>query len=90
MLLRCCTLLLYKISELWAQDFEFTCLNWGGAKGIRTPDLLHAISRQHVRRSTSVQVTVPGSARPSRQVRTGCGTFLLYRPACPVRLPMSA
>ena len=27
------------------------------------------------------------SARPSRQVRTGCGTFLLYRPACPVRLP---
>jgi hypothetical protein len=88
--LRCCILLLYKVREPWAQDFEFTCLTWGGAKGIRTPDLLHAISRQHVHRSTSVQVTVPGSARPSRQVRTGCGTFLLYRPACPVRLPMSA
>ena len=84
--LRCCILLLYKARELGAQDFEFICLNWGGATGIRTPDLLHAISRQHVHRSTSVQVTVPGSARPSRQVRTGCGTFLLYRPACPIRL----
>ncbi len=87
--LRCCILLLYKARERWAQDFEFIYLNWGGAKGIRTPDLLHAISRQHVHRGTSVQVTVPGSTRPSRQVRTGCGTFLLYRPACPARLPMS-
>jgi hypothetical protein len=82
--------LLYKARERWAQDFEFIYLTWGGATGIRTPDLLHAISRQHVHRSTSAQVTVPGSARPSRQVRTGCCTFLLYRPARPVRLPMSA
>ena len=41
--LRCCILLLYKARERWAQDFEFICLNWGGATGIRTPDLLHAI-----------------------------------------------
>jgi hypothetical protein len=69
-LLRCCILLLYQARERWAQDFEFIRLTWGGAKGIRTPDLLHAISRQHVHRSTSVQVIVPRSARPSRQVRT--------------------
>ena len=54
-----------------------------------TPDLLHAISRQHVHRSTSVQVTVPGSTRPSRQVRTGCCTFPLYSSARPVKLAMS-
>jgi len=88
--LRCCILLLYQACELWAQDFEFICLTWGGATGIRTPDLLHAISRQHVHRRTSAQVTVPGSTRPSRQVHTGCGTFPLYRPACLARLPMSA
>ena len=41
--LRCCILLLYKARERWAQDFEFIYLNWGGAKGIRTPDLLHAM-----------------------------------------------
>ena len=49
----------------------------GGAKGTRTPGLLHAISRQHVHRSTSVQVTVPKRAHQSGQVRTGCCTFLL-------------
>ena len=85
--LRCCILLLYKARERWAQDFEFIYLTWGGAKGIRTLDLLHAISRQHIRSRPSPQVTVPGSARPSRQVRTGCCTFALYRPACPVRPP---
>jgi hypothetical protein len=31
----------------------------GGAMGIRTPDLLHAIPRQHVHPRPSVQVTVP-------------------------------
>jgi hypothetical protein len=72
--LSCCT---------WCPDFRVLSVTCG-AKGIRTPDLLHAISRQHVHRSTSAQVTVPGSAHPSRQVRTGCCTFLLYRPACPV------
>jgi len=61
----------------------------GGAKGIRTPDLLHAISRQYVHRSTSVQVTVPERAYQSSQIRNGC-TFPLYRSARPTRLPMSA
>ena len=41
--LRCCILLLYKARELGAQDFEFIYLTWGGATGIRTPDLLHAM-----------------------------------------------
>jgi hypothetical protein len=52
---------------------------------IRTPDLLHAISRQDIHRSPSPQVTVPERARESVQVRTGCGTFLLYesRPLLP-------
>jgi hypothetical protein len=62
----------------------------GGATGIRTPDLLHAISRQHVHQCLSSQVTVPERAHQSGQVCTGCGTFLLYGPVCPVRLPMSA
>jgi hypothetical protein len=68
-----------KARERWAQDFEFTCLTWGGAKGIRTPGLLHAISRQHVHRSPSVQVTVPRRTLASAQIRTGCCTFPLYR-----------
>ena len=46
--LRCCILLLYKARERWAQDFEFICLTWGGAKGIRTPDLLHAMNPRQV------------------------------------------
>ena len=47
--------------------------------GIRTPDLLHAIQRQHVHRSVSAQVTVPGRAWESARMRTCCGTFLLYK-----------
>jgi len=85
--LRCCILLLYKARERWAQDFEFIYLNWGGAKGIRTPDLLHAISRQHVHRCLSSQVTVPERAHRSGQVRTGCCTFALYQSARPTRPP---
>jgi hypothetical protein len=77
-LLRCCILLLYQARERWAQDFEFICLTWGGAKGIRTPDLLHAISRQAVHQRLSSQVTVPERAHQSGQVRTGCCTFPLY------------
>jgi hypothetical protein len=50
----------------------------GGATGIRTPDLLHAISRQAVHQHLSSQVTVPERARLSGQVRTGCCTFPLY------------
>ena len=81
--LRCCILLLYKARELWAQDFELIYLNWGGAKGIRTPDLLHAISRQHIHSSTYLQVSVSGRPYRSSQIQTGCGTFLLYSPGCP-------
>jgi hypothetical protein len=51
--------------------------------GIRTPDLLHAISRRPIHRSTSVQVTVPQRALQSAQVRVSCGTFVLYSP--PIR-----
>jgi hypothetical protein len=76
-------LLLYKARERWAQDFEFTCLTWGGAKGIRTPDLLHAISRQAVHQRLSSQVTVPERAHQSGQVRTGCCTFPLYESPLP-------
>jgi hypothetical protein len=49
-----------------------------GAKGTRTPGLLHAISRQHVHRSTSVEVTVSGRALPSSGIQAGCCTFVLY------------
>jgi hypothetical protein len=86
-LLRCCILLLYKARELGDQDFEFISLTWGGATGIRTPDLLHAISRQHVHPCLSSQVTVPERAHQSGQVRTGCCTFALYRSARPTRPP---
>jgi hypothetical protein len=46
--------------------------------GIRTPDLLHAIQWQHVHRSVSAQVTLPGRACESVQIRARCGTLLLY------------
>src|ERR1017187_7492730 len=49
-----------------------------GAMGIRTPDLLHAISRQPVHRSPSPQVTVLSSAPGCALVRPGCGTSVLY------------
>jgi hypothetical protein len=49
-----------------------------GAKGTRTPGLLHAIHWQAVHRSTSVQVTVPERADQSAQIRTGCCIFPLY------------
>jgi hypothetical protein len=68
--------------------FRIYLSDLGGAKGIRTPDLLHAISRQHVHPRPSMQVTVPGRAHESSGIRAGCGTFLLYRaePA-PLRTP---
>jgi len=46
---------------------------------------LHAISRQHVHRRPSVQVTVPGRAHQSGQIRTGCCTFMLDRFGSPAR-----
>jgi hypothetical protein len=48
-----------------------------GAKGTRTPGLLHAISRQHVHPCLSPQVTVPERTSGSASVRGGCCTFLL-------------
>jgi hypothetical protein len=60
-----CILLLYEALGLWAQDFEFISLTWGGATGIRTPDLLYATSRQPVHRSASVQAAVLERVRPS-------------------------
>ena len=52
--------------------------NTGGAMGIRTPDLFHAISRQPVHRSPSPQVSVPERPPWSAPIRTCCGTWLLY------------
>ena len=46
--------------------------------GIRTPDLLHAITRQPIRPRPSPQVTVLSSASECTFVRLGCGTSLLY------------
>jgi hypothetical protein len=68
--------------------FRIYLSDLGGAKGIRTPDLLHAISRQRVHHSTPVQVTVPGRAHQSGQIRTGCCTFPLYPVQLwPARIP---
>jgi hypothetical protein len=68
--------------------FRIYLSDLGGATGIRTPDLLHAISRQHICSRPSTQVTVPGRAHESSGIRASCGTFLLYRaePA-PLRTP---
>jgi hypothetical protein len=39
----CCILLLYKAGELPGSGFRIYLSDLGGATGIRTPDLLHAI-----------------------------------------------
>ena len=44
----CCTLLLYSGLERCDQIFELWSLNWCGAMGIRTPDLLHAMNLSRV------------------------------------------
>ena len=68
--------LLYFAAVLLFDLFELFLTS--GAKGIRTPDLLHAIRRQHVHPRPSPQVTV--LPRPSRSPASACcGTFLLYR-----------
>src|ERR1017187_209018 len=77
---RCGTLLLYQAPELWGSRFRIISLTCGGAMGIRTPDLLHAIQRQPVHRSPSAQVTVPASTQQSTGIQTRCGTSLLYDP----------
>ena len=63
--------------------FRIMVLNWGGAMGIRTPDLLHAMQWQHVHGSASVQVTVSGRPHQSAGIQAGCCTFVLYRPEPP-------
>jgi hypothetical protein len=82
---RCGTLLLYQTPELWGSGFRIISFNCGGAMGIRTPDLLHAIQRQPVHRSPSAQVTVPASTQQSTGIQTRCGTSLLYDPLSPLR-----
>ena len=64
----CCTL------GLAVRIIPLTC----GAKGTRTPDPLRANNRQHVHPRPSPQVTVPQRVSASLQIRTCCGTFLLY------------
>jgi hypothetical protein len=46
--------------------------------GIRTPDLLHAITRRHIHPGPSPQATVLRGLPESAQVRAGYGTSLLY------------
>jgi hypothetical protein len=65
------------------QHPDAVCSNLGlelesGAMGIRTPDLLHAISRQPVHGHASAQVTVLRRPPPCQQIRSGCGTSALY------------
>jgi hypothetical protein len=72
---RCCTLLLYSAENLRLR-FRFIAMNCG-AMGIRTPDLLHAISGQDIHCSPFSQVTVPQRALLPVPVRGGCCTFLL-------------
>ena len=66
-----------------AASFYSICSNFasdlGGAKEIRTPDLLHAIWRQHVHPRPSPQVTVLTRPCAATSVHLRCGTFLLYR-----------
>ena len=57
-----------------------------GAKGTRTPDPLLANNRQHVHPRPSPQVTVPERLSASLQIRTCCGTFVLYSPPEPTAL----
>jgi hypothetical protein len=70
-----CTWLSGKPSEhgLRISNYRFEL---GGAMGIRTPDLLHAIQWQHVHSSVSVQVTVSG--RPHESPRNP-GRLLYFR-----------
>ncbi len=75
----CCTLLLYQALEPCGQAFELWHLSWGGAMGIRTPDLLHAIQLQRVHPRPSPQVTVSGRPHESAGIQAGCCTFVLYR-----------
>jgi hypothetical protein len=48
--------------------------------GIRTPDLLHAITAQDIRWDLFPQVTVPERAPLPAAVRAGCCTSQQYGP----------
>jgi hypothetical protein len=72
--LRCCTT---------APAVRISLLT-SGAKGTRTPDPLLANNRQHVHPRPSPQVTVPERVSASLQIRTCCGTFVLYSPPEPI------
>ena len=69
--LSCCTRC--SICSNYASDL-------GGAKEIRTPDLLHAIWRQHVHPRPSPQVTVLPRPHECARVRVSCCTSVLYSP----------
>ncbi len=60
-----------------------------GAKETRTPDALLANNRQHVHQRPSPQVTVPERVSASLQIRTCCGTFVLYSPPEPTAPPQT-
>src|SRR6516165_5792516 len=62
-LLCCCIFLLYQACELWAQDFEFICLNWVELRGFEP-----LTSCMPSAGSTSTQVRLCRS--PSRNVYT--------------------
>ena len=72
----CGTLLLYGPANL-GSEFRIMILTCG-AKGTRTPDPLLANNRQHVHHRPYLQVTVPERLSASLQIRTCCGTFVLY------------
>ena len=66
--------------ELTGSDLARYLKSEGGAKGTRTPDPLLANNRHHVHQRPSPQVTVPERVSASLQIRTCCGTFVLYSP----------
>ena len=64
--------------ELTASDLARYLKSGSGAKGTRTPDPLLANNRQHVHPRPSPQATVPQRVSASLQIRTCCGTSVLY------------
>ena len=66
--------------ELTASELARYLKTESGAKGTRTPDPLLANNRHHVHRRPSPQATVPEHVSASLQIRTCCGTSVLYSP----------
>ena len=72
----------YRMQSIPVVTWLVTCPRTGtrkicGAMGIRTPDLLHAISGHPVHGSPSPQVRVLRCPLPCQVIRPGCGTFPL-------------